>query len=124
MNSESFTKTLAPYGVDRGFTFPALNLYDGTYSNVFISNVGSAGNTISFDVGFCEGRELTISGTSGVDFQRLNRASVRVQTSGTTEIVSGSDVIFEASEEIILNPGFEVKLGATFEAKQGNCMSK
>lgn len=120
LNSESFVQTVN----GEELAFPALNLLDGTYSNVFISNVGSAGNTISFDVGFCEGRELTVSGVSGVDFQRLNRASVRVQTSGTTEIASGTDVIFEASEEIILNPGFEVKIGGTFEAKQGNCMSK
>lgn len=39
------------------------------------------------------------------------------QTAGNVVIQSGANITFDATEDILLNNGFEVQLGATFEAK-------
>ena len=39
------------------------------------------------------------------------------QTDGNVVVVNGESVTFDVTGDIILAPGFEVQLGATFEAK-------
>ncbi len=48
------------------------------------------------------------------------RAGLEVQSSGT--VINGGNVLFSAANAVLLEAGFEVPLGATFEAVIGGCL--
>jgi len=107
----TFRNTSNPYC----FTVP-----NGDYGNIYIKNIQeNPNNTLSFDIGFCDNNTITYSNTNNLP--PLTNAS-HIQTAGTVIVKNTDNIIFEAGNEVILNPGFEVQSGGKFEINMINCV--
>ena len=107
----------APFCVELGdtvfnpYTNPQEFLSNGNYGNIYISNVSECDSTISFDVKICSSNDVTYNQNSTIPSYTNARS---ITTSGAVEI--SSSTTFEASESIILNNGFKVANGTSFNA--------
>lgn len=100
-------------------TNPSCFLSNGSLGNVYIKNITVSGNTVSFDVRFCDGDIVTHSNTS--QLPSFSNAITRIETSGTVVVKSTDNVTLEAGQEIILNPGFEIQLGGQLTTNMNSC---
>lgn len=101
-------------------TDPNCYLSDGSLGNIFIKNIEVCDNTVSFDVRFCnQADEVIITETTALS--PITSAMNKIETSGTVIVKDSTNVIFEAGQEIILNPGFEVNKGGNFETNINCC---
>lgn len=98
---------------------PYCFISNGDLGNIYIKNISSADNTISFDVRFCDGDDIIYSYTDSLP--SLTNASNSIITSGTVTIKSTDNVTFEAGDEVILNGGFEIQQGGVFEIYMNGC---
>ena len=98
---------------------PYCFISNGNLGNIYIKNISSVGNTISFDVRFCDGNDIVYSNTNSLP--SLTNASNSITTSGTVTVKSTDNVTFEAANEIILNEGFETQQGGVFEINMNGC---
>ena len=55
---------------------------------------------------------------------KLTNASKSIVTQNAVVVINTDDVIFEAANEVTLNPGFEVKSGGVFEINMNGCGEK
>lgn len=101
-------------------TDPNCYLSDGTPGNIFIKNIEVCDNTVSFEVRFCNQPEDVLLTESTV-LPPINNAMKKIETSGNVIVNNADSVVFEAGQEIILNPGFEVKQGGNFETNINCC---
>ena len=101
MNSTTFNAT----------TNPQEFLSNGSYGNIYISNVSECDSTISFDVKICSDDNVTYDQNSTIP---IYTNAETITTSGNMEINNATT--FEASEYILLNSGFKVSAGTAFKA--------
>lgn len=100
-------------------TNPNCFLSDGSLGNIFIKNILVSGNTVSFDVRFCDATDILYSNST--QLPPFSNAINQIQTSGLVTVKNTDNVIFEAGNEILLNSGFEVQLGGQFEINMNSC---
>ncbi|HEY3371686.1 MAG TPA: hypothetical protein VGK10_12595 [Prolixibacteraceae bacterium] len=101
-------------------TNPNCLLSDGSLGEIYIKNIQVAGDTVSFDVRFCNlPDEVLVSATSPLP--AIANAKKKIETSGPVLIKNTDHVILEAGQQIILNPGFEVQPGGQFETNINSC---
>ena len=108
--------SLAPFCTELGntnfneSTNPEQFLSDGSYGNIYISNVSNCDSVITFDVKICNPNNISYS----------NNCNIPEYTNGktitATNVTINGDAVFEASESINLSYGFQTTIGATFEA--------
>lgn len=98
---------------------PFCFLPNGDPGNIHIKNISSAGNTINFDVRFCEDIDLSYSNTNSLP--GLSNAKNKITTSGSVTVKATDNVTFEAGNEVLLNPGFELQQGGLFEINMNGC---
>lgn len=101
---------------------PNCYLSDGSLGNIFIKNIEVCDNTVSFDVRFCNQTDDVLI-TETTLLSPIINAMNKIETKGAVTIKDSADVIFEAGQEIILNPGFEIQPGGKFETSI-NCCGK
>ncbi|MFQ3578917.1 MAG: M6 family metalloprotease domain-containing protein, partial [Bacteroidales bacterium] len=107
-----FTNTSNPFGFQ----------YNGNFCNIFIKNIYEINNTISFDVRFCDNDNIVYSNTNNLPV--LTNVSNSITTFNTVSVKNTDNVIFEAANEITLNPDFEVQQGGDFEMSIFGCILK
>lgn len=105
----SFHNNSNPYGF----------VSDMSFANIYIKNISYAGSTISFDVRFCDGENVTYSNTNSIP--AFTNASNNITTSGTVTILGTNNATFEAVNEVTLNAGFEIQQGGIFEINMNGC---
>jgi M6 family metalloprotease-like protein len=98
---------------------PVCILSDGSLGNIFIKNIKVEGDFVSFDVRFCDETDVLISNIDKLP--SILNARNMIKTSGSVLVNSWEHVVFEAANEIELNPGFEVQLGGQFETNINYC---
>ncbi len=104
-------------------TNPHCFVSNGNLGDLYIKNVReNADGTLNFDVRFCDDDDLIYSNTSNLP--PISNAVNHIQTQGIVVVKNADDIIFEARNEIILNPGFEVQLGGRFEININECGNK
>jgi hypothetical protein len=87
---------------------------NGNYANICIKNIRENSNgTISFGVRLCDYYNVTHSNTNNLPATTTTCGSI--QTQGAVTVKSTDNFIFEAGKEVIINAGFEIKKGGTFE---------
>jgi len=101
---------------------PANFLSNGLLGNIYIKNIGSTGNTITFDVRFCD--VVTKTFTSTNPLPTLTNASQSIGTTGLVTVNSNNNVTFEAAQDVTLGNGFEIKLGGVLEINMNGCGQK
>jgi len=101
------------------YTNPYCFMPDNSYGNIYIRNIReNANGTLSFDfLPYCNGNNITFSNTSNLP---AYTDAARIQTTGSVIVKSTDNVTFEAGE-VILNEGFEVQSGGTFEVIIKKC---
>jgi hypothetical protein len=99
---------------------PACYLSDGSPGNIFIKNIEVCDNTVSFDVRFCNQVDDVLI-TETMPLPPIINAMNRIETSGPVVIKDSDNITFEAGQEIILNPGFEIQAGGQFETNMNCC---
>jgi len=92
---------------------------DGGLGNIYIKNITSTGTTMSFDIRFCTGDDITIS--SSADLKPFINASNQVQTLGNVIIQNNQDVSIEAQNKIELNSGFKIENGGVLIMNTNGC---
>ena len=92
---------------------------NGNYGNIYIKNIKESNGKIEFDVRFCDGVNIIKSNTSNLP--SITNASNSIVTQNTVVVKSTDVIIFEAANEVSLNPGFEVNLGGQFEVNMSGC---
>ena len=104
-------------------TNPYCFVSNGNYGNLYVKNIReNANGTLSFDVRFCDNTNIVYSNTSNLP--TLTNAFNKIQTSGTVIVKNTDNVTFEAGNVILLNSGFEVKVGGVFEMNINSCGNK
>jgi len=92
---------------------------DGSCGYLCIKNIQeNSNNTLSFSVLFCADDNVVYSNTSNLP--TFTNAS-HIQTSGTVIVKSTDNITFEIGDEVILNPGFEIQPGGTFNIDVKGC---
>jgi len=79
----------------------------------YITDISNAGETISFNIKFCNISNLIINSQN---IKNLNYAKNNIETSGSLVIANGNNIVMQAGNSIKLLPGFKVEKGATFYA--------
>jgi len=92
---------------------PNCFLSDGSMGNIYIENIKVSGNSISFDVRFCQDTDILYSDTN--QLPQLTKTLKQIETTGNVKVKNTDDIHFEAEQGILLNPGFEIEPGAQFE---------
>ena len=104
-------------------TNPYCFLADGSLGNIYIKNIRENSNgTLSFDIKLCDGYNKTY--TNNYNLPTLTKVSNTIQTLGAVVVKNTDNVTFEAGNEIILGPGFEIQAGGTFEIDMNGCGEK
>ena len=104
-----FSKTTNPYCI----------LSSGTKGNVYIRNIReNSDGTLSFELG-CVDEEIVYSNTSSLPSHTL--AKGRIKTSGSVVVKTNDNITFEATDDIILNAGFEIQKGGVFQTIGDAC---
>ena len=98
---------------------PRAFMYDSTIANVLIKDVSSVGETISFYVKFCDGKDITYSNTNNLP--NCTNASNTISTNGNVIVKNTDNVLFEARNSVLLNKNFTVNLGGQFEINMDGC---
>lgn len=97
-------------------TNPQEFLSDGSTGNVYIYNVSECGASISFDVRFRTYNNVTYNQNSTIP------SVTNAETITTTgNVVINNNTTFKATEGILLNAGFEVSNGTSFQADVNLC---
>jgi M6 family metalloprotease-like protein len=97
---------------------PYCFLSDGSVGNIFIKNIMVSGNTVSFDVRFCNGTNITYSNTN--QLPQVTNVNNKIETTASVTVKSTDNITFEAGQEVLLN-GFEVQLGGQFLVNMIGC---
>jgi M6 family metalloprotease-like protein len=106
-----FSNSTNPYC----FTAP-----NGDYGNIYMKNIQeNANGTLSFTVGICENNNVTLSNTNNLP---AVTNAFTIQTQGAVIVKNTDNVVFEAGNEVILDPGFEIQLGGTLEIHIIDCV--
>lgn len=98
---------------------PYCFLSDGSPGNIFIKNIVTNGNTVSFDVRFCDGVNVLYSNTNQLPY--YTNALNKIETSGNVIIKGSDNITFEAGQEILINGDFEIQPGGSFDLKICGC---
>ena len=112
------------YGRDSFFNTsnPFCFISNGSLGNIFIKNISSCGDSITFDVRFCDDEDVVISNTNNVP-SNVN-ASNNLSTNGSVTITQNDRVTLEAGNSVTLNPGFSVELGGKLNININPCGDK
>lgn len=87
--------------------------------NVYIRNIRENSNgTLSFELG-CVDEEIVYSNTSSLPSHTI--AKGRIKTSGSVVVKANDNITFEATDDIILNAGFEIQKGGVFQTIGDAC---
>lgn len=93
-------------------TNPYCILSSGARGEAYIRNIReNTDGTLSFELG-CVDEEIVYSNTSNLPVHTL--AKGRIKTSGSVIVKANDNVTFEATDDIMLNAGFEVQKGGSF----------
>lgn len=92
---------------------PNCFLSDGSMGNIFIENIKVSGNSVSFDVRFCQDTDVLFSNTN--QLPQHTKTLKQIATSGIVKVNKNDDIHFEAEHGILLNAGFEIEPGGQFK---------
>ena len=120
--SQAFLSEQAGRGSFNNGTNPYCFVSNGNCGNIYIKNIKEINGKLTFDVRFCDGTNILRSNTSNLP--KLTNASKSIVTQNAVVVKNTDDVIFEAANEVTLNPGFEVKSGGVFEINMNGCGEK
>lgn len=118
----SFLSALSGRDSFNNNTNPYCFTSDGALGNIFIKNIKEINGCLTFDVRFCDGTDIVKSNTNNLP--EVTNASNSIITQNTVVVKSTDNVIFEAANEVTLNPGFEVASGGVFEINMNGCGEK
>lgn len=98
------------------FTNPFCFTSTNSLGNICINNITEIPNgTLDFNIRFCDGDNIVYSNTNKLP--PITNACNSIKTSGEVIINQNENIIFEAGEEIILNPGFKMANNSSLEMR-------
>lgn len=98
---------------------PSCFTRNGSAGDVYIKNISVAGETISFDVRFCDNENIAFSNTNTLP--PLSNVSSTISTSNTVTVKKTDKVTFEAGSSVLINGGFAIEKGGTFVINMNGC---
>lgn len=98
------------------YTNPQQFLSTAEFGNVYISDISGCDSVISFNINICPIEDITYTQQ---DIIPTYTKAKSITTNGS--VIINADTQFKATMNILLNDGFEVTYGTTFEANVSPC---